>query len=148
MPGLTIWKNQEMNKLRRDMDRLFARLRDDFGMPLFPRIARDFPFINLSETEDELIIRAEIPGINPEDLDISITEDILNIRGEMKQEFVEESEDYHRVERRYGSFSRTLQLPCRIMIEDVEATYTNGILNIVMPKCKPEAARAFKIKVR
>ena len=78
MPGLIIWKNQEIDKLRRDMDRLFARLRDDFGMPPFPKIGRDVPFIDLSETEDDLIIKAEIPGIDPEDLDISITEDILN----------------------------------------------------------------------
>ena len=148
MPGLIIWKNQEIDKLRRDMDRLFARLRDDFGMPLFPKIGRDVPFIDLSETEDDLIIKAEIPGIDPEDLDISITGDILNIKGEMKQEFVQDSENYHRVERRYGSFSRTIQLPCRVMTEDVKATYRKGILNIVMPKCKPETARALKIKVK
>ncbi|UCH00592.1 MAG: Hsp20/alpha crystallin family protein [Deltaproteobacteria bacterium] len=148
MPGLIIWKNQEIDKLRRDMDRLFARVRDDFGMPLFPRIARDVPSIDLSETEDDLIIKVEIPGIDPEDLDISIAGDILSIKGEMKQGFIEESEDYHQMERRYGSFSRTIQLPCRVMIEDVEATYKKGILNIVMPKCKPETARALKIKVK
>lgn len=148
MPELTIWTNQEINKLRRDIDRLFARLRDDFAAPLFPRIARDVPFIDLSETEDDLIIKAEIPGINPEDLDISVTEDRLNIKGEIKQEFVDEREDYHRMERRYGSFSRSLQLPCRVMVEDVEATYKNGVLQIVMPKCKPEPARACKVKIR
>lgn len=148
MPGLTIWKNQEIDKLRRDIDRLFARLRDDFGMPHFPRIARDVPSIDLLETEDDLIIKAEIPGIDPKDLDIFITGDILNIKGEMKQEFIEESEDYHQVERRYGSFSRTIHLPCRVMIEDVDATYKKGILNIVMPKCKPETARALKIKLK
>lgn len=148
MPGLIVWKNQEINKLRRDMDRLFARLRDDFAAPGFPRIARDVPFIDLSETEGDLIIRAEIPGINPEDLDISVTEDTLNIKGEIKQEFVREGEDYRRVERRYGSFSRSLKLPCRVMVEDVEATYTNGVLQIVMPKCKPEPARACKVKIK
>jgi HSP20 family protein len=148
MPGLIIWKNQEIDKLRRDMDRLFARVSDDFGMPLFPRIARDVPSIDLSETEDDLIIKVEIPGIDPEDLDISIAGDILSIKGEMKQGFIKESEDYHQMERRYGSFSRTIQLPCRVMIEDVEATYKKGILNIVMPKCKPETARALKIKVK
>jgi HSP20 family protein len=148
MPGLIVWKNQEINKLRRDMDRLFARLRDDFAAPVFPRIARDVPFIDLSETEGHLIIRAEIPGINPEDLDISVTEDTLNIKGEIKQEFVREDEDYRRMERRYGSFSRSLKLPCRVMVEDVEATYANGVLQIVMPKCKPEPARACKVKIK
>jgi len=100
MPGLIIWKNQEINKLRRDMDRLFARLWDDFGMPHFTRPSRDIPFIDLSETEEDLILKAEIPGLNAEDLDISITDDILTIKGEMKQELVKESENYHRMERR------------------------------------------------
>lgn len=148
MPGLIIWKNQEINKLRRDMDRLFARLWDDFGMPHLPRTSRDIPFIDLSETEDDLILKAEVPGINPEDLDISITDDILTIKGEIKQEFVKENENYHRMERRYESFSRTLQLPCRVMIEDVEATYKEGILTIIMPKCKPEISQKVKIKIK
>ena len=148
MPGLIIWKNQEINKLRRDMDRLFARIWDDFGMPQFQRPPRDIPFIDLSETEDDLILKAEIPGLNPEDLDVSITDDILTIKGEMKIEFVKERENYHRMERRYESFSRSIQLPCRIMIEDVEATYREGIVTIIMPKCKPEMSQKIKIKIK
>jgi HSP20 family protein len=148
MPGLIVWKNEQMDKLRRDMDRLCSRVLDEFGMPLIPRIAREVPFMDLSETEDTLIIKAEVPGINPEELDISITDDTLSIKGETKQELVEESGDYHRTERRYGFFSRTLQLPCRIKIDDVKATYKKGILNIVMPKCKPEKAREIKVKVK
>ena len=148
MPGLIIWKNQEINKMRRDMDRLFARLWDDFGMLHFPRPSRDIPFIDLSETEGHLILKAEIPGLNPEDLDISITDDILTIKGEMKKEFVKERENYHRMERRYESFSRSIQLPCRIMIEDVEATYKEGIVTIIMPKCKPEITKKVKIRIK
>ena len=147
MPELIIWKNQEINKLRRDMDRLFARLWDDFGMPHFQRPSRDIPFIDFSETKDNLILKAEIPGLNPEDLDISITDDILTIKGEMKREVVEESENYHRMERRYESFSRNIQLPCRVMIEDVEATYREGIVTIIMPKCKPEISQKVTIKI-
>jgi len=148
MPGLIIWKNQEINKLRRDMDRLFSRLWDDFGMPHFTRPSRNIPFIDLSETEDDLILKAEIPGLNPEDLDIYITDDILTIKGEMKQELVKEGENYHRMERRYESFSRSIQLPCRVMIEDVEATHREGILTIIMPKCKPEITQKVKIKIK
>ncbi len=77
MAGLIVWKNQEIDKLRRDIDRLFDRLWDDFGVPLSTRIEREIPSIDLSETEDTLIIRAEVPGINPEDLEISITDNIL-----------------------------------------------------------------------
>jgi len=147
MPGLIIWKNQEINRLRRDMDRLFARLWDDFGMPHFQRPSRDIPFIDLSETEEHLICKGEIPGLNPEDLDISITHDILTIKGEMKKEFVKEHEHYHRMERRYESFSRSIQLPCRVMIEDVEATYREGIVTIIMPKCKQEITKKVKIRI-
>lgn len=148
MPGLTLWKDQEIDRLRRDMDRLFARLWDDFGVPRFPGIARNIPSIDLSESGENLIIRADIPGINPEDLDISVTEDRLHIKGEMKKESVDEGDTYHRVERRYGSFTRDIQLPCRVMKEEVGATYKEGILTIVMPKCKPEPDRSFRVKVR
>lgn len=147
MPGLILWKNQEINKMKRDMDRLFDRVLNEFFMPLFPRTFREVPFIDLSETEDSLILKAEIPGIKPEDLEISIRDDVLSIKGEIKQEFVDDGENYHRSERRYGSFSRQLRLPCRVMIDDVKATYKKGILHIVMPKCKPEKARKIKIKV-
>jgi len=86
MPGLIIWKNQEINKLRRDMDRLFDRLWDDFGMPHFTRPSRDIPFYrSIRDKKEHLICKAEIPGLNPEDLDISITNDILTIKGEMKK---------------------------------------------------------------
>lgn len=147
MPGLTIWKNQEIDRMRRDLNRLFDRLWGDFGVPLYPRAFRDTPSINLSETENELIIKADIPGMDPDDVEIRITDDILTIKGEVKQELTTESENYHRIERRYGTFSRTLQLPCKVQIDDVKATYQKGILNIVMPKCRPEMARLVKIKV-
>lgn len=147
MSGLILWKNQEINKLRKDIDRLFDRLWDDFGMPLSTRVEREKPHIDLSETEESLIIRAEVPGINPEDLEISITENILTIKGEMKQVNKEESGDYHRMERRYGYFSRTLRLPCKIVADDVQATYKTGVLNIVMPKCKEMSGPEIRIKI-
>jgi len=148
MAGLIIWKNQEIDKMRRDIDRLFARMWDDFGMPIFPKAVREIPHIDVSETGDSLIIKAEIPGVNPEDMEILIRDDILTIKGEMRQELTKENENYHRMERRYGSFSRSLQLPCRIMAENVKATYKKGVLNIALPKCKPDAARKVKITVK
>ncbi len=148
MPELIIWKNKRMDKLRRDMDRLCTKVCDEFGIPLLLETAEGIPSIDVSETEDSVILRAEVPDINPEDLDISITDDTLSIKGETKQEIVEESGGYQRTQKRYGSFSRTLQLPCRIDLDDVKATYKDGILNIVMPKCSPEQAREIKIKVK
>lgn len=148
MVGLIIWKNQEINRLRRDMDRLFTRLRDDFGVALFPRQTRQLPLLDLSETEETLILKAELPGVNPDDIEISINENILSIRGEMKQERPENNAGYHRMERRYGSFSRNLQLPCKISIDEVDAVYKEGVLTIVMPKCKAEKPRDVRIQVR
>jgi HSP20 family protein len=148
MPELIVWKNERIDKLRRDMDRICTRVCDEFGIPLLLETGAEIPSIDLSETEDSIILKAEVPDINPEDLDISITDDTLSIKGETKQELVEERGGYQRTEHRYGAFSRSLQLPCRINIDDVKATYKKGILNIVMPKCKPEQAREVKVKVK
>jgi len=148
MPDLTVWKKQEIDRLRWDMERLFVRLWDDFGVPRFSRIARNIPSIDLSESGENLVVRAEIPGIDPENLDISVTEDRLHIKGEMRQESTDEDDISQRVERSYGSFTRDIKLPCRVIQEEVEATYKEGVLTIVLPKCKTEPDRSFRVTVR
>jgi HSP20 family protein len=147
MPGLIIWKNQEMGRLKRDMDRLLARFFDDFAVPFFVRPFREGPFIDLSETQDRLILRAEIPGLSAEDLDITIDGDVLTVKGEAKQHVVTEKEGYLSSEREYGYFSRTIQLPCKVQIHEVKAIYKDGLLSIDMPKCEPEPSRQIKIKI-
>jgi HSP20 family protein len=146
MPGLIVWKNQEIDRLRRDMDRLLARFLDDFGVPFFPRMAREAFGLELTETEDTLVFRAEIPGIAPDDLEIFVTDDSLTIKGDLRRDLMTEEEDY-RQERQYGFFSRTIQLPCKILMDDAKATFKDGVLSIVLPKCKPESTRGIKIKV-
>ena len=146
MTALEIWRNQQISRLRKDMDRLFDRVWGEFGPFLSPRAVRMVPFINMAETERNLIIKVKIPDMDPEDLDIAVTENILTIKGKSKREFTKDGETYHRTERRYDSFSRVLQLPCKIVIDDVEATYNDGILEIVMPKCKPEKGKKIKIE--
>lgn len=144
MPELTIWIDQEMRKLKRDMDRLMYRFCNDFDMPVLPRVVSKVPFINLLQTKDHLVVKAEIPGFNPENLDISINDGVLTIKGEIKQEIVKAGK---KVEVREESFTRNIPLPCRVMLDNVEATYTNGILEIFIPKYKPERAREVKIRV-
>lgn len=144
MPELTIWIDQEMRKLKRDMDRLMYRFCNDFDMPVLPRVVSKVPFINLLQTKDHLVVKAEIPGFNPENLDISINDGVLTIKGEMKQEVVKKG---GKIEVRQESFTRNIPLPCRVMLDNVEATYTNGILEIFIPKYKPERAREVKIRV-
>ena len=103
MPVLIVWKNQHINRLKRDMDRMFDTMWGEFAPALRPRIVDRMPFIDLTETKSNLILRAEIPGVDPKDLEIDIADKILTIKGEARQETVEEGENRHRTERRYGA---------------------------------------------
>jgi HSP20 family protein len=148
MPGLIVWKTQHINRLKRDMDRLFDTMWGEFAPAIRPRIVDRMPFIDLTETKSNLILRAEIPGVDPKDLEINIADKMLTIKGEATQEIIEEEEYRQRPERRYGSFSRSIQLPCRVILDDIKATFKNGILKITMPKCAPEMARKIKITLK
>ena len=147
MRELTVWKQQEIDKLRRDMDQLFRRFRKELGIPRYLiEVAESFS-VDLSETENTLTVKAELPGIKPEDIRISVTEDTLTLKGETGEEAIESAEGYRRIERRSRTFSRTVSLPCRVLTEDVKATLKNDILQIVLPKCKLKEARSVKIDI-
>jgi HSP20 family protein len=146
--GLALWKRQEMDKIRRDLETLCERFWNDLGMSPLPVAAqKPFPSIDLAETEGELIIHAEIPGVEPEDLDISAKDDILTISGTTSTDMETDTGDIHRIERRYGTFSRTLRLPCRVTLEKADASYRKGILTIILPKRRPETAKEIKIRI-
>ena len=147
MTELTLWMNEEMNKLRRDMERLFSRYRSDFGSGLSPWEDDAGPSLDLSETEDTLFLRVDLPGVDPKDLEISISGDRLNLKGKRHEETVKDTGRYHTVERRFGSFSRSLKLPCKVKMDDIQATMKEGTLEIVMPKCGPEEPKGIKIEV-
>jgi HSP20 family protein len=104
------------------------------------------PAFDVSETEKELIIKAEVPGIDKKDININLSDGLLTIKGEKKHEKEEESENYHRVERRYGTFSRTVRLPFEVEVDKVDATYKDGVLKITVPKS--EAAKPRKIEIK
>jgi HSP20 family protein len=130
------------------MDRLLDRLWDDFCVLSVPRSFYEEPYFQFNDTEDSLIVEARIPGLDPKEMDVSVAEDILSIKGVIRQEHVEEEEDYQRVQRRSSTLSRTFQLPCRIVVDDTKATYKKGILKIVMPKMKSPKSRGVPIKVK
>jgi HSP20 family protein len=148
MAELIIWKNQEIDRLRRDMNRLLNRFRDDFCSPLMLKVFREEPYLQLSETEDDLLLRAEIPDVQPKDLDITINDTLLTVKAVIRQEMFSEGEDFRESAQSCSFFSRTVQLPCKVHVDEVRASYQDGILNIVMPKCKPETPREIKIKVK
>ncbi len=146
MPGLITWKDREISRLKRDIDRLLEALWVDFCRPVLPKTRREAPFLDLSESQESLMITAEIPGVDPKDLDVSITEDVLTIRGTMKREQYREHEDFYEVQRSHDSFSRSVRLTCHVNVDDVSATYKDGMLRINLPKCKPEQGRTIKVR--
>lgn len=148
MSELSLWKDEEMRKLRKDMDRLFNRLWSNFGVSAFPEEIGEGPYIDLIETDDTLIVTAKLPSINPEDVDVSITGNSLTISGQHKKEMIKEKPYYLSVEKRFGAFSRTVRLPCRVKVEDIRATYKKGVLRITMPKCAPEKPFGVKVEIR
>ena len=105
------------------------------------------PSLDLSETKDNFVVKAEVPGMDAKDISISLTGDVLTIKGEKKQKKEEKEEDYHVVERCYGSFSRSIRLPAEVESGKVEASYKHGILRITLPKSERVKAKEVKIKV-
>jgi len=120
---------------------------DDFAVPSLLSEERGFtPAFDISETENELIVRAEIPGMDKEDIDIHLTDGVLTIKGEKRHEKEDKKEDYHRVERSYGSFCRSIGLPFDVETDKVDATYKDGVLKLTLPKS--ERAKVKKIEVK
>ena len=148
MSELILWKNQEMSKLRRDLDCLINRCWADLGMSLFLGKVSQGISADMFETEDALIVKAELHGIDPQDLDISLTEDNLTIKGKRREEIVQDGSYYNRVQRRLASFSRNIPLPFKVKVEDVKATFKKGLLEIVMPKWSPKKTRFIKIEIK
>ncbi len=124
---------------------LFNRFFENWDVPLPLSESAWMPAVDVIEQEDSISVRAELPGIRPEDLDISIQGSTLTICGEKKEEREEKEENYRRMERRYGNFRRLIALPADVDPESTEATYRDGVLNVTV--CKTEQAKPRKVKV-
>jgi HSP20 family protein len=148
MSELTLWKKQELDKLRKDLDLLFRRFRRGFGVPRMLLEAAESFSTEFSETEEMLVLSTDLPGIKPEDIEISVTEDTLNVKAETRGDSVATEENFQRIEKRSRSFSRSISLPCRIIAEEVKATYKDEILKIELPKCKPKKARGIIVDMK
>jgi len=138
-------EGSELERVRREMDRLFDRL-SEWRPPFFRgEEGKWMPTVDVSETTKEIIVKAELPGIDPNDIDVSVTGNTLRIQGERKQETEEEGESFHKVERSYGAFLRSIQLPAEIDPDKVKATYDKGVLTLKMPKTEAETAKKIQI---
>jgi HSP20 family protein len=103
------------------------------------------PGIDISETDDQFLISAELPGMDKDDIEISLENRQLSISGERKFEKKEDGKKFHRVETRYGSFNRSFQLPDNVDEESIEATYENGLLNISIDKAEDKVKKKIEI---
>ncbi len=148
MSELIVWRKQEIDRLRRDIDHLFKRFRREFGVPRFLLEPVESFSLDLSETKDTVTLRVELPGMKPEDMRVSVTDESLTVRGEIHEDTVDQGENFERVAKRSQSFSRTIALPCRIRTAEVKATYKDGILEIDLPKCRPAEARGVNIEIK
>lgn len=104
------------------------------------------PAIDIAEKDNSFELRVDVPGMEAKDLEIQVQGNTVTVSGQRKEEKEEKGKTFHRVERRSGSFSRTVTLPCPVTEKEVAAEYTNGVLNVVLPKC--EEARPRKINIR
>jgi HSP20 family protein len=113
----------------------------------FPELTDVSATVDMFEKGDELIIKAEIPGMKKEDISIDFSGDVVTISGEKKSEERTERKDYYRVERSFGSFSRKLHLPVEIQVDKAKASFKDGVLEIRMPKSETEKQKTRKITV-
>lgn len=135
------WREKEMvpslEAFRGRLDHLFRKFSGEETGPWPERLAFS-PAIDISETEKEIIVKAELPGIEPKDVDISLSAATLTITGEKRDEREEKGERFHRVERSFGSFACSLSLPCRVQEDKIKAEYKDGLLLIKIVKAEPE----------
>jgi HSP20 family protein len=136
MPNM--WR--EMNRLQSEVNRLFD------GVNSVRRTAPSFPAMNVWTSQDGIMVTAEVPGVKPEDIDVSVVGDTLTLSGQRRPDDLNEGGRYHRQERGYGKFVRTLQLPFPVKVDHIEATFRSGVLNVQLPRSEEDKPR--KISVR
>ncbi len=147
MSMLTRWEPfREMRRVREMLDEMMERA--FVGSPMVAGVEGGIVPLDVIQTEGEVIVKATTPGVKPEDIEISITGDVLNIRGDVAEERDEEGHRYHMRERRYGSFSRTISLPAKIDADKAKAEFENGVLTLTLPKIEEIKPKAIEVKVK
>jgi HSP20 family protein len=106
------------------------------------------PAVDIAEGDNDFVVRMELPGVNKEDVKITMQEGILTVRGEKKQEKESKESDYHRAERSYGSFQRSFTLPTAVRADAIDASFRDGVLNISLPKAEEARPKQIDVKVK
>lgn len=153
--AVTPWRPfMDLTHWERDMDRM---MEDFFGRRMRPwwpeRWSRTGetevkpPIVDVFEEKDDIVVKAELPGIEKDNIEVNLTDHTLTIKGEKKKEEEVKEENYYRAERSYGSFLRTLDLPRDVRADQVKASFKNGILEVRVPKTEEAKAKEIKVKV-
>ncbi|OEU51105.1 MAG: molecular chaperone [Desulfobacterales bacterium C00003060] len=145
---LVPWKPfGELASLRSEMDKLWNRF---FGERPFPRlVSQDWlPSVDVSETKDKLLIKAELPGLEAKDINVSVSGDVLTIKGEKTKEEEDKDEHYYSCERYSGTFQRSFHLPVDVQVDKVQATFDKGVLEVTLPKAEEAKKKEIEIKVK
>jgi HSP20 family protein len=143
MRALTPWTG--LSTMKRDLDRLFDRFWEgDF--PQLPAMGEWAPALDVSETKDAVMVKAEAPGMDANDIELSLDGDVLTLKGEKKQEKEEKDEHYYRTERSYGAFARAVRLPASVDGSKVAASFKNGLLTVTLPKAPAAKGTTIPIK--
>lgn len=136
MPDLKLWGDERISKLKNDMDRLFEALYLDFGLPSGEHLGQ--AAMQMTEENDKIKITLPLPGLDPEDIEVNVTEWTMSITGRKVEKFT----SGHRTQ----SFRREIALPCRITTEEVQASYKNDVLTITLPKCRRPVRRLVRVR--
>ncbi len=146
MNGLTPWRwslvkpgaTDPFAALQQELNRTFENFFDQGALPaVFQTGTGGLPKLDLSETPNEFHVHVELPGLTEQEIDVELTEDVLKIRGEKKDERESKERHFHRVERVFGAFERVVPLPAKVTREGVAASFKNGVLEVTLPKAKP-----------
>ena len=136
--GVSILRDREdpFTSLHREMNQMFEDFAQSFGIPPLPS------WTDVRETDDAVLVTAEMPGLEEKDFELNLCEGVLTLKGEKRHEREEKEKGaLHRIERSYGSFQRNIPLPCEVVAEKATAEYHNGVLNVTLPKA-PSAERS------
>lgn len=129
---------REIQRLQREMNRLFSGV--------FQPFSRDFPLVNVWVGEEDAIVTAEIPGMDPGKMDISVVGNALTLSGTREMEVLKEGESYHRQERSHGRFTRIMQLPFKVDADKVDARYDKGVLRITLQRAEEDKPQKVAVK--
>ena len=137
---------RELITLREAMDRLFD---EAFTRPLgLLEGWGSLPLVDMYQTDNEVVVKATLPGVKPEDLHITVTGDVLTIKGEVKGEEEVKNATYHLRERRYGTFARSIPLPVPVVADKAKAEFENGILTLTLPKAEEVRPKTITVKAK